>query len=61
VKNSLLKQLFSKEMDRRQFLGHLGAATVVITGLPMLLNKLVEFGGQPKNSDSSPSKSYGKN
>jgi len=40
-----LNQLFKKEMNRREFLGHLGAGILAMVGVSGLIKGLTEFSG----------------
>lgn len=50
-----LQQLFEKEMDRRQFLAHIGAGALIIMGVSGLIKNLLHFGGgsAPRQSIAS--------
>lgn len=50
-----LQQLFEKEMDRRQFLAHVGAGALIIMGVSGLIKNLLHFGGSsaPRQSIAS--------
>lgn len=40
-----LQKLFKKPMDRKEFLAHIGAGTLMILGVSGLLKNLAELGG----------------
>jgi len=42
-----LQKLFDKEMNRRQFLAHLGAGALAILGVSGLLKSLLNYGATP--------------
>ncbi len=43
-----LEKLFDKNMDRKQFLAHIGAGFLVIVGISGLLKSLLEYGHKPR-------------
>lgn len=53
-----LQQLFNKEMDRRQFLAHLGAGALAVAGVSGLVKTLVDLGHSHRRSGFG-SGSYG--
>ena len=52
-------QLLQKEMDRKDFLRHVGVAVVVIAGVPTLLSALNRMQGGAQQKASSQSLGYG--
>ncbi len=45
-----LQKLLDKQMNRKQFLAHVGAGALLVTGVSGLLKNLVDFGGKPRSS-----------
>jgi hypothetical protein len=43
--NKNLQKLFDKPMDRKQFLAHIGAGALIITGVSGLLKNLIHYSG----------------
>ena len=60
-KQKTLQKLFNKPMDRKQFLGHIGAGALIIMGVSGLLKTLLDYSGHPKRHsvDGYGSSSYG--
>lgn len=60
IQNNLQK-LFQKNMDRKEFIAHVGAGLLTVTGMTGLLKHLVEYGGNSNRqvSDGYGSSSYG--
>lgn len=58
---SPLGQLFQKEMDRREFLAHIGAGALSVIGVSGLVKGLLDYGGKSHAIRSSGygSSSYG--
>ncbi len=52
-------QLLKKEMDRRQFLAHIGAGALTIMGVSGLIKGLVNYSGRSSHHLSSGSGGYG--
>ncbi len=59
--NKNLQKLFDKEMNRKEFLAHLGAAGLTIVGVSGLLKSLLNYSSKPRQhvSDGYGSSSYG--
>ncbi len=47
-KQKNLQKLFNKPMDRKQFLGHVGAGALMVMGISGLLKSLLDYGSQPR-------------
>ncbi|HSX45362.1 MAG TPA: hypothetical protein VLF39_04650 [Candidatus Saccharimonadales bacterium] len=45
VQQKNIQKLLNKPMDRRQFLAHVGAGLLIITGFSGLIRGLLDFGG----------------
>ena len=54
-----VKQLLSKEMDRREFLAHVGAGVLAVVGITGLLKNLNDFRGKNHVSSGYGSSIYG--
>ncbi len=60
--NSNIQKLLNKKMGRREFLAHIGAGALAITGISGLLKNLVDFGRGPRRrsiADGYGSSPYG--
>jgi hypothetical protein len=52
MQNKTVQKLFEKDMDRRQFLAHVGAGLLAITGFSGILKYLLDYGGGHKHVGS---------
>lgn len=43
---TIIQKLFTKEMNRREFLAHLGAGLLTLVGISGVLRALVEYNGK---------------
>ena len=48
-----INQLLQKEMDRKDFLKHVGVAAIAVVGVPAVLKTLGQFGGGSSNQQGS--------
>ncbi|MBW4061719.1 hypothetical protein HJC99_04080 [Candidatus Saccharibacteria bacterium] len=53
------KALLAKEIDRRQFLGLLGAGALVVTGISGILGGISKLGGNASSPGTYGKRSYG--
>ncbi len=49
-KQKNLQKLFNKPMNRKQFLGHVGAGALTIIGVSGLLKSMLDYGGRPRQT-----------
>lgn len=56
-----LQKLFDKQMNRKEFLAHMGAGVLAVVGVSGLLKNLVNYSSRPRRQVSSGygSSSYG--
>lgn len=47
------KELLNKQMDRKEFIKHVGVAAAIIVGIPAVLKALSQIGGQSGSPVSS--------
>jgi hypothetical protein len=59
MRQKLIKKLFSKEMDRKQFLAHVGAGVLTVVGVSGLTKTLVDFTGRQTRESGYGSSAYG--
>lgn len=48
-----LQKLFTKSMNRREFLAHIGAGLLTVVGVSGLISSLVNLNGKPTERRSS--------
>jgi hypothetical protein len=54
-----LQKLFEKEMNRKEFLAHVGAGALMVVGVSGLLKSLLEFRGSSQPQQSKLMSGYG--
>jgi len=59
MKQKLIKRLLEKEMDRKEFLAHVGAGALTIVGISGLTKTLIDFTGRPTRISGYGSSAYG--
>jgi hypothetical protein len=55
----IVSSILEKEMNRKEFLMHLGAGAITLIGISSLLKTLNSFGTKKGNSDDYGSSAYG--
>ncbi len=58
--NHLVKELNTKEMNRRQFLLHLGVGILGVIGVSSFFKNLIAIGNNPNNTIKAKDTDYGK-
>ncbi len=53
MKHEAIAKVFEKEMDRRQFFAHVGAALLAIVGITGLIKTLLDFGSSGSSHQKS--------
>lgn len=48
-----LQKLFEKEMNRKEFLAHVGAGALMVMGVSGLLKNLLNYGSRPRRQVAS--------
>jgi hypothetical protein len=59
MKQKLLDKLFNKEMNRKEFMAHLGAGLFTILGLSGIVKTLIDFHSKPVRDTGYGSSNYG--
>ena len=59
MKHKLLQRLLNKDMDRKEFLAHVGAGALTIIGISGLLKNLVNYSSRPHREVGYGSSDYG--
>ncbi len=49
VKQKNLQKLFDKQMDRKEFLAHVGAGALAVIGVSSLMKTLLNYNGPPRH------------
>ena len=59
MKHRLLQRLLDKNMNRKEFLAHVGAGVLTVIGISGLLKHLVNYSSGPHREDGYGSNAYG--
>lgn len=51
MRQKLIKKLFDKEMDRKEFLAHIGAGVLTVVGVSGLTKTLLDFSGSRQHRE----------
>jgi hypothetical protein len=54
-----LQAIFEKQMDRREFLGYIGASLLAVIGVSGMIKALLQHSGQTTSSVAQAQDSYG--
>jgi Trp operon repressor len=59
MRQQLLQKLLDKDMNRREFLAHLGAGILAVIGVSGLLKHIVNYSSAPQRESGYGSHAYG--